>query len=145
MLATNSQPIFTQFSKSDLTFLPTLYRNGNSLSTVRSFEMWLKICSCFLFVVVILTGLTLLDLIMCKNVREEQCVIIKFLVAEGATPIQIWGRLVTVYGEESLGKTQVRMWCKRFKDGDGHEPVSDLPRSGRPRTAIIKRTIDRVQ
>ncbi len=70
---------------------------------------------------------------------------IKFLVAEGQTPIQIWNRLKNVYQEEALGKTQVRMWCRRFKDGDGLEPVTDLPRSGRPRTAIVQRTIDHVQ
>ncbi len=105
----------------------------------------LKIVSCCLFPVLILTGLTLLDLTMEKSAREEQRIIIKFLVAEGATPIQIWGHLQNVFGEQSLGKTQVRMWCRHFKEGDGHEPVTDLPRSGRPRTAIVKRTIDRVQ
>ncbi len=107
--------------------------------------MSLKICSCLLFVVLIFVGLTLLDLTMQKATREEQRTIIKFLVAEGATPIQIWQHLQNVFGESALGKTQVRMWCKRFKEGDGHEPVTDLPRTGRPRTAIVKRTIDRVQ
>ena len=105
----------------------------------------LKLVTCCLFPVFILTGLTLLDLTMEKKAQEEQRIIIKFLVAEGALPIQIWERLRNVYGEESLGKTQVRMWCRRFKDSDGLEPVTDLPRSGRPRTAIVKRTIDQVQ
>ncbi len=82
---------------------------------------------------------------MQKSNREEQRTVIKFLVAEGHTPIQIWRRLQDVYGEQSLGKTQVRMWSKRFSEGDGHEPVTDLPRSGRPKTAIVKRTIDHVQ
>ncbi len=111
--------------------------------------MLLREFGCCLFLCLILTGLTLLDLlnivIMPKSSREEQRTVIKFLVAEDHTPIQIWNRLQNVYGEEALGKTQVRMWCRRFKEGDGHEPVSDLPRSGRPKIAIVQRTIDRVQ
>ncbi len=107
--------------------------------------MSLKIWTCCLFPVLIIVGLTLLDLTMQKATREEQRTVIKFLVVEGATPIDIWQCLQNVFGETALGKTQVRMWCRRFKEGDGHEPVTDLPQTGRPRTAIVKRTIDCVQ
>ena len=141
----NSQSVRSQFAKSSATFVLFLDRNAILLSTVQSFDMCLQIFGCLLFVVLILTGLTLFDLTMEKKLCEEQRVVIKFLVAEGATPIRIWECLRNVYGQETLGKTQVRMWSRRFKEGDGHEPVTDLPWSGRPRTAIIKRTIDRVQ
>ena len=105
----------------------------------------IKIWSCALFLVLILTGLTLLDFLTIPKTREDQRTVIKFLVAEGHTPIQIWRRLVNVHGDDALGKIQVRMWVKRFKDSDGHEPVSDMPRSGRPWTAITRRTVTRVQ
>ncbi len=112
-------------------------------------KMCLKILGCSLFLCLILTGLTFLEFLnnnnMQKASREEQRTVIKFLVAEDHTPIHIWNCLQNVYGDQALGKTQVRMWCKRFKEGDGHEPVTDLPRSGRPKTAIVKCTIDRVQ
>ena len=87
----------------------------------------------------------MLDLLTMPKTREDQRTVIKFLVAENHTPIQIWRRLQNVFGEEALGKTQVRMWAKRFKEGNGHEPVCDMQRSGRPRTAITRRTVNRVQ
>ncbi len=121
----------------------SLGRNGNFLSTVR--EMRLEFCSCVFFVVLVLTGLTFLDFLTMPKDREDQRTVIKFLVAEGQTPIQIWRRLQDVYGESGLGKTQVRMWAKHFKEGDGMEPVTDMARSGRPRTAITRRTVNRVQ
>lgn len=106
-----------------------------------------KFFGCCLFLCLLLTGLTLLDFIniMQKATWEEQRTVIKFLVAEDHTPIQIWTRLQNVYGDQALGKTQVRMWCRRFKEGNEHEPVTDLLRSGRPKTAIVKRSIDRIQ
>ncbi len=107
--------------------------------------MKVKLCSCFFFVFLVLTGLTIVDILTMPKDREDQRTVIKFLVAEGHTPIQIWRRLHDVYGEATLGKTQVRMWCKRFKEGDGHEPVTDMARSGRPRTAITRGSVNRVQ
>ncbi len=57
---------------------------------------------------------------------------LKFLVAEGQSPIDCWRRLSAVYGEETMSKPMVRQWHKTFENGDGHTPVSDLPRCGRP-------------
>ena len=146
MLVTNSQRISAQLRKCDQSFVLSLDHNADFLSTLRDFlRMILKLCSCVFFIVLLLTGLNFLDFLTMPKDREDQRTVIKFLVAEGQSPIQIWRRLQTVFGEEALGKTQVHCWAKRFKEGDGLEPVSDKPRSGRPRTAITRRNVNRIQ
>ena len=69
---------------------------------------------------------------------------IKFLVAESHKPHQILERLQAVYGEASLGKTQVYEWCRRrFKEGRG--VLDDNPRSGRPSTATSEQSVRMVE
>jgi hypothetical protein len=43
--------------------------------------------------------------------------IIKFLVKENVGPTEIWTRLYSQYGELMLSKTQVKVWCKKFREG----------------------------
>ncbi len=57
---------------------------------------------------------------------------LKFMVAEGLTPVECWRCLEAVYGEETMSKPTVRHWHLQFKEGDGHTPVTDLVRCGRP-------------
>ncbi len=67
---------------------------------------------------------------------------LKFLVAEGQTPAQCWTRLEAVYGPEVMSKLTVRCWHLRFREGDGHTPVSDNLRSGRP---CLQTTPEKIQ
>ncbi len=69
---------------------------------------------------------------MSRQCRLEQRSIIKFLCAQGNTPIQCWRGLEAVYGEASLGKTQVRAWHKKFRTGDLTTGTTDKPRPGHP-------------
>lgn len=65
--------------------------------------------------------------------RVDQRTNIRFMVAKGLKPIEIWRELRTVFGDATISKTQVRVWCKHFAGGDQGVPVSDKPRSGHPR------------
>ncbi len=81
---------------------------------------------------------------MQKHLDQRQN--LKFLVAEGHTPIQCWHKLLRVYSEEeTMSKPTVRRWHKRFLEGDGHTPVTDLERSGRPRTQTTPEKVEAVQ
>ena len=75
------------------------------------------------------------------DIRTKQCVVIKFLTAEGSSPIEIHRRLRSVYGEDAIDVTSVRRWVRRFKSGE--KDISDRPRSGRPATASTTVTKDR--
>ncbi len=80
---------------------------------------------------------------MQKHLDQRQN--LKFLVAEGHTPVQCWHKLIRVYGqEETMSKPTVRRWHKRFLEGDGHTPVTDLERSGCPHTQTTPEKIEAV-
>ncbi len=70
---------------------------------------------------------------------------LKFMVAEGLTPIQCWNRLASVYGEDAMSKPTVRRWHVRFMEGDGHTPVTDNLRSGRPKEQSTPAKIQAVE
>ena len=81
---------------------------------------------------------------MQKHLDQRQN--LKFLVAEGHTPIECWHRLLRVYGkEETMSKPTVRRWHKRFKEGDGLTPVTDHIRTGCPRTQTMPKKIEAVR
>ncbi len=65
--------------------------------------------------------------------RLDQRTNIRFMVARGSKPIEIWRALRETFGDRSLSKTQVCMWCNRFSAKDQTTPVKDRARSGRPR------------
>ncbi len=65
--------------------------------------------------------------------RIEQRVTIKFLQKSGQSVMEIWRSLQRVYGAASLGRTQVRMWFNRFKEGDMMTSTKDSHHPGRPR------------
>ncbi len=62
----------------------------------------------------------------------EQRVTLKFLVKSGKTPIECWRSLHDVWASETMSKTQVRFWHKRFREGD--DQVTDAPHPGRPKS-----------
>ncbi len=74
----------------------------------------------------------------------EQRTNLKFLVGQGKTPKVCWNELQTVFGEETMSIESVRHWHRRFRTGDGHTPVTDMLRSGRPRTQTTPEKIQEV-
>ncbi len=95
-----------------------------------------------------LLGLTSLIIVllvvnMQKNLPQRENV--KFMTAQGKSPIQCWRALIQVYGEEAMSKPTVRRWHKRFREGDGLTPTTDLLRSGRPRTQTTAPMVDTVR
>lgn len=60
----------------------------------------------------------------------EPRAVIRFLLAEGITPTEIFSRIKTVYGEGVMNRTSVFKWCREFSGGRTH--VHDEQRSGRP-------------
>lgn len=77
------------------------------------------------------------------NYRTEQRVTLKFLAKSGKSPIQCWHAMEAVYGQETMSKTQVCVWWKRFKGGDGS--VKNKPKSGQPRSARTAANIQKIQ
>ena len=75
--------------------------------------------------------------------RCEQRIRIKFsfklekIFAETIEMIQ------KAFGDECMGKTQIKEWCKRFKNG--RTSVDSDPRSGRPLNTITPENIERVR
>ena len=70
----------------------------------------------------------------------EQRINVKFLVRLGKTPSDALGMLHEVYGDETMSRSRVFEWHKRFKEG--REGVEDDSWSGRPSTS---RTADNVE
>jgi len=60
----------------------------------------------------------------------ETRAVIRFLLAEGKTPIEIFTRIKTVYGEGAMNRTNVFKWCREFNEGRTN--IHDEQTSGRP-------------
>ncbi|XP_019727872.1 putative uncharacterized protein FLJ37770 [Hippocampus comes] len=73
----------------------------------------------------------------------EQRINLKFLVRLGKSPSEALGLLQQVYGDETMSRSRVFEWCKRFKEG--REDVEDNPRSGRPSTSRTEANVERVR
>lgn len=61
---------------------------------------------------------------------EEQRSVIRFLVAEGVKPSEIHERMLKVYGNHCLHRSNIYKWVEQFKSGRAN--VSDEQRRGRP-------------
>lgn len=73
----------------------------------------------------------------------EQRAVIKFLIAESVPSTEIYDRLLQVFRDSCLSRTQVFEWAKRFREG--RCDVLDDPRPGRPLTATDPATVIRVE
>jgi len=70
-----------------------------------------------------------------SDVRFKQRAFIEFLTAGKVLPTEIHGRMQAVYGDQRVDVSTVRLWVRRFKDGElGQADLSDKTRSGRPAT-----------
>ncbi len=75
----------------------------------------------------------------------EQRAVIKFLVAQGHTQVQVYRQLQTVYGEETMSRTQTRHWWLKFKEGDGLTPTADVAHPGCPKDPRRQQLVNKVQ
>jgi hypothetical protein len=79
-----------------------------------------------------------------SDVRSEQRAVTEFLLAENESITNIHRRLTKVYGEMAVDKSTVNRWTKRLASSEqGQDNVSDLPRSGRPSSAVTPATMQR--
>jgi len=67
------------------------------------------------------------------SVNVEQCVNLKFCVKLGKSVTETYNLLKKVYGNDSLSRTQVFEWFKRFKEG--REEIGNNQRPGHPSTS----------
>ena len=69
-------------------------------------------------------------------------VVIEFFVKEEIPAADIHHRLQRMYGNVYMGRSSVRWWVKRVKDGN--MSIQNQPRSGRPQTASTEPNKKRV-
>ena len=84
-------------------------------------------------------------MIVPKQSRQKQEVVIEFLLSEGETDQNISRRLKQVYGDGAIDYSTVTRWVKQINDGQGEPAESDLcdrPRNGRPSSAQSSANID---
>jgi hypothetical protein len=74
--------------------------------------------------------------------KRTQRAVIQFLVKEGNTATDIFGRMQMVYWNECLACSMVFKWCKEFECG--RETTMDLPRPSQAHAAITLDTIAEV-
>ena len=77
------------------------------------------------------------------NYESNERTNIKFLLKLGKSGNEIRQMLVQVYGGNSMKKTAVYKWVRRFSEG--RENVSDGERSGRPATSRTEENIAEVR
>ena len=68
---------------------------------------------------------------------------IKFCALLGFTPTQTEKKISTAYTNRSVSRALVFRWHKRFREG--RDSVEDDERSGRPNSAVCKKTVVEVQ
>jgi len=69
------------------------------------------------------------------DVQQEQCIVIKFLVAEGVSGADIRHRLLALFKSETLSRSRVFEWCARFRSG--RQSVGDDNRAGMRHSAVF--------
>ncbi|KAG5315403.1 GVQW3 protein, partial [Pseudoatta argentina] len=56
--------------------------------------------------------------------------VIRYLIWKGKTPVEVYNKVQTVYGDKGMNRTSVFKWYREFKNG--RTSVHDDQRSGRP-------------
>lgn len=77
------------------------------------------------------------------SILVQQRVVVNFLLKLGKTATECHESLQTAYGSDSLSRTQIFEWYKRFKEG--RESFEDDERSGRPRTSLTDSNVEKVR
>ena len=73
----------------------------------------------------------------------EQRINLKFLVRLGKTPTEALKLLQEVYGDDTMSRTCLLEWHRRFKEG--REKVEDDHKSGRPSTSRADKNVERMK
>ena len=73
----------------------------------------------------------------------EQQINLKFLVLLGKTPPEALKLLQEIYGDDTMSKTRLFEWHRRFKEG--RDKVEDDRRSRRPSTSRTDENVARVR
>ena len=73
----------------------------------------------------------------------EQRIKLKFLVCLGKTPTEAQNLHQEVYGDDTMSRTCLLEWRRRFKEG--REEVEDDHRNGRPFTSRTDENVERVR
>ena len=73
----------------------------------------------------------------------EQQINLQFFVRLGKTPTEALKLLQEVYGDDTMSRTRLFEWHRRFKEG--REAVEDDHRSGRPSTSRTDENVERVR
>jgi len=76
------------------------------------------------------------------SANVEQRVNIKFLTKLGKSTTETYNLLTEVYGDQSLSRTQVFEWFKKFKEGRKY--VWDDPKLSHPSTAKTQENVEKV-
>jgi transposase len=74
--------------------------------------------------------------------KQKQRAIIEFLTKEGCRLSDIQRRLQNVYGDDTIDRSNVHRWMKKFKEGETSN--EDKPHSGRPSTTTTDTNRQRV-
>ena len=80
---------------------------------------------------------------MVRRMSVEQRIKLKFLVRLGKTPTEELKLLQEVYGDDTMSRTRLFEWHRRFKEG--REEVKDDHRSGRPSIRRTDKNVERVR
>ena len=75
--------------------------------------------------------------------KEEQLSVIRFLLSEGAKPIEIHRRMEVQYGDACLSLQQVYEWSRKFLNGVSS--VTDSPRPGQAHRVVTPEAIAAVE
>ncbi len=75
--------------------------------------------------------------------KVEQRTVLHFLVREGKKPIDCWRQMRTVFGDDTMSKTRIRVWHKRFLAGC--DSFKDDKHTRRPRSGHSNHNIQKVQ
>jgi len=78
---------------------------------------------------------------MC-DVKNEQQIVIKFLVKSGEKTAEIFRKLQRVFGNDCLSKPRVYEWASRF--ASGRESTQDDAKSGAPKIVHTRQNVERL-
>jgi transposase len=74
--------------------------------------------------------------------KQKQRAVIEFLMKEGCRLSDIHRRLQNVYRDDTIDRSNVHRWMKKFKEGE--TSIDEKPRSGRPSTTTTDANRQRV-
>ena len=74
--------------------------------------------------------------------KIEYRAVIKFFVKEGLMPNEIHSKFIKVYGNSSPSFSTIKKWAAEFKRG--RTSLEDVPREGRPKSAITPKIIEQL-